>query len=247
VSHDETGFAEFFQASWDPCLRAVAASTGDMLLAEDQVAEAFARAKAPWRKVSRYPAPRAWVVRTVAGAAAGTALALGLTGILGSAPAHGTATIRTAAFTIVSNPNGTTTLTINPSELLDPATLQSDLVQDGILAMITVDSFCSSDSAQAGFPQVVSFQSAGELTVTPQSGMHPAITIDPAAMPPASSRPPSRSSTRALTPAPAPRLARLAHPTARSCSTAAIPRRDQLPVATARSCPGAPTGAPGHP
>jgi hypothetical protein len=183
VSHDETGFAEFFKASWDPCVRAVAASTGDMLLAEDQVAEAFARAKAPWRKVSRYPAPRAWVVRTVAGAAAGTALALGLTGILGSAPAHGTATIRTAAFTIVSNPNGTTTLTINPSELLDPATLQSDLVQDGILAMITVDSFCSSDSAQAGFPQVVSFQSAGELTVTPQSGMHPAITIDPAAMP----------------------------------------------------------------
>jgi len=35
-----------------------------MLLAEDQVAEAFARAWASWRKVSRHPAPRAWVVRT---------------------------------------------------------------------------------------------------------------------------------------------------------------------------------------
>jgi DNA-directed RNA polymerase specialized sigma24 family protein len=44
VGHDDTGFAEFFQASWEPCLRAVAASTGDMVLAEDQVAEAFARA-----------------------------------------------------------------------------------------------------------------------------------------------------------------------------------------------------------
>jgi RNA polymerase sigma-70 factor (sigma-E family) len=64
VSNDETAFAEFFQESWDPCLRAVAASTGDMLLAEDQVAEAFARAWASWQKVSRHPAPRAWVVRT---------------------------------------------------------------------------------------------------------------------------------------------------------------------------------------
>jgi len=64
VSHDQTEFAEFFQASWDPCLRAVAASTGNVLLAEDQLAEAFARAWLSWRKVSRHPAPRAWVVRT---------------------------------------------------------------------------------------------------------------------------------------------------------------------------------------
>ena len=64
MSSDETEFAEFFAESWDPCPRAVAASTGDMLLAEDQVAEAFARAWVSWRKVSRHPAPRAWVVRT---------------------------------------------------------------------------------------------------------------------------------------------------------------------------------------
>jgi RNA polymerase sigma-70 factor (sigma-E family) len=64
VSRDEKGFAEFFQASWDPCLRAVAASTGDMQLAEEHVAEAFARAWASWWKVSRHPAPRAWVVHT---------------------------------------------------------------------------------------------------------------------------------------------------------------------------------------
>jgi RNA polymerase sigma factor (sigma-70 family) len=64
VSHDNTEFAEFFAASWDPCLRAVAASTGNMTLAEDQTAEAFARAWASWRKVSHHPAPRAWVVHT---------------------------------------------------------------------------------------------------------------------------------------------------------------------------------------
>jgi RNA polymerase sigma factor (sigma-70 family) len=70
VSQDETAFAEFFHASWDPCLRAVAATTGDMQLAEDQVAEAFARAWVSWWKVSRHPAPRAWVVRTALNAGA---------------------------------------------------------------------------------------------------------------------------------------------------------------------------------
>jgi RNA polymerase sigma factor (sigma-70 family) len=70
VSQDSAGFDEFFAASWDPCLRAVVATTGNMMLAEDQTAEAFARAWASWRKVSRHPAPRAWVVRTALNAGA---------------------------------------------------------------------------------------------------------------------------------------------------------------------------------
>ena len=64
MGHEKTEFAEFFQASWEPCLMAVAASTGSVQLAEDQVAEAFARAWLSWRKVRRHPAPRAWAVRT---------------------------------------------------------------------------------------------------------------------------------------------------------------------------------------
>lgn len=64
MSRDETGFAEFFEASWEPCLRAVVACTGDLQLAEEQVAEAFSRAWVAWRKVSRHPAPKAWIVRT---------------------------------------------------------------------------------------------------------------------------------------------------------------------------------------
>ncbi|HEY6295635.1 MAG TPA: sigma-70 family RNA polymerase sigma factor [Streptosporangiaceae bacterium] len=64
MSREKTEFAEFFQASWKPCLRAVVASTGSVQLAEDQVAEAFARAWLSWRKVRRHPVPRAWVVRT---------------------------------------------------------------------------------------------------------------------------------------------------------------------------------------
>lgn len=70
MSREKTEFAEFFQASWEPCLRAVAASTGSAQLAEDQVAEAFARAWLSWRKVRRHPAPRAWVVRTALNAGA---------------------------------------------------------------------------------------------------------------------------------------------------------------------------------
>jgi RNA polymerase sigma factor (sigma-70 family) len=64
VSQEELDFASFYEASRDGCLRTVLASVGDMDTAQDMVAEAFARAWASWRKVSRHPAPRAWVVRT---------------------------------------------------------------------------------------------------------------------------------------------------------------------------------------
>ncbi len=64
MSNQQTEFADFFQASWEPCLRAVVAVVGSAQPAEDQVAEAFVKAWASWRKVRRHPAPRAWVVRT---------------------------------------------------------------------------------------------------------------------------------------------------------------------------------------
>jgi len=65
VDHEpEEEFAEFYQRARDGCLRAVYASVGDRALAEDLTSEAFARAYASWPKVSKHPAPRAWVVRT---------------------------------------------------------------------------------------------------------------------------------------------------------------------------------------
>jgi RNA polymerase sigma factor (sigma-70 family) len=64
VRQDETGFAEFYRASHQRCLRAVIAGAGRPDLAEDLVAEAFTRALVSWRTVRDHPAPEAWVVRT---------------------------------------------------------------------------------------------------------------------------------------------------------------------------------------
>jgi RNA polymerase sigma factor (sigma-70 family) len=61
---DAVAFAEFYSGAKDDCLRVVLASVRDRQAAEDLVAEAFTRAWASWRKVSRHPAPQAWVVRT---------------------------------------------------------------------------------------------------------------------------------------------------------------------------------------
>ncbi len=57
-------FAEFYRKSRDECLRTVLVSVGDRDMAQDLVDEAFTRACASWRTVSKHPAPAAWVVRT---------------------------------------------------------------------------------------------------------------------------------------------------------------------------------------
>jgi RNA polymerase sigma-70 factor (ECF subfamily) len=64
MGHDQEEFAEFYRASRDSCLKAVTAVVGDRQLAEEQVAEAFARAWTSWGKVRTHAAPRGWVVRT---------------------------------------------------------------------------------------------------------------------------------------------------------------------------------------
>jgi hypothetical protein len=116
----------------------------------------------------------------LAGAGIAAALVVGPTGAPASpassrAPAASRTlgAIHTAAYTIVLNSDGTASLTIDPNEMFDPATLQSDLDQYGIPARVTVGSFCTSDPAPAGLPQVVSYESGEQAT----------ITIDPTAMP----------------------------------------------------------------
>ena len=64
VGTQRLDFAEFYRKSTDDCLRTVLVSVGDQDTAQELVDEAFARAWASWRTVSRHPAPKAWVVRT---------------------------------------------------------------------------------------------------------------------------------------------------------------------------------------
>jgi RNA polymerase sigma factor (sigma-70 family) len=64
VGTRQPDFAEFYRTAADECLRAVLVSIGDQDTARELVDEAFARAWASWRAVSRHPAPKAWVVRT---------------------------------------------------------------------------------------------------------------------------------------------------------------------------------------
>ena len=157
--------AEFYRSSRDDCLRTVVVIVGDQDSAQELVAEAFARACTSWRTVSGHPAPAAWVVRTAVnlnisrwrrhrrevpvadpGMAAGSVmLGLGLSGAPGAAPngatgtIRGTSTIHTAAFTLTRNANGTATLTLSKSQMLDPAALQQALAQDGIRALVKTE------------------------------------------------------------------------------------------------------------
>src|SRR5215472_5503057 len=64
MGSQQRDFAEFYGTAADDCLRAVLVNVGDRDRAQDLVDEAFARAWASWRTVSRHPAPAAWVVRT---------------------------------------------------------------------------------------------------------------------------------------------------------------------------------------
>jgi RNA polymerase sigma-70 factor (ECF subfamily) len=64
VGTQREDFADFYRQSKDECLMTVLVSVGDRDTAQELVAEAFARAWASWWKVSRHPAPEAWVVRT---------------------------------------------------------------------------------------------------------------------------------------------------------------------------------------
>jgi hypothetical protein len=88
-----------------------------------------------------------FAVLGVTGVAAATALALGLTGVLGAAPVRSTGTIKTAAFVLTRNANGTDTLTFSKSHSLKPAALQHALAQDGIRALVKINTDCSSNPA----------------------------------------------------------------------------------------------------
>jgi hypothetical protein len=121
---------------------------------------------------------------TATAAAAALVVGLGAAGAFSPAAARGAGTIQTTAFSLVKHANGTATLTINLGVLLQPSTLQSDLQQDGIPALVTSGSFCTSAPAPAGFNQVVpSGKSQGQPPQAPVPPQDQTVTFDPAAIP----------------------------------------------------------------
>jgi hypothetical protein len=96
----------------------------------------------------------------VTGGVVGVALVLGLTSALGAAPVRSagpspvvaapsttSGTIRSPAFILTSNVNGTDTLTLSMDQILDPATLQLALIQHSIPALVKTGTFCTSNPA----------------------------------------------------------------------------------------------------
>ncbi len=165
MSREKTEFAEFFQASWEPCLRAVAASTGSAQLAGLTVAAAS----------------------TCAAAGACAALAVGLAGGGGPAapaPRQEAAPVQLAAFSVVTAPDGDTTLTLYPGQVANPDAVRRALADHGIPAVVTAGRFCrTAEQPAPGVGPVVRLLPPG---VRPASGGRPrgpALVIHRAAIP----------------------------------------------------------------
>ena len=130
------------------------------------------------------------LVQLSAAVAASGALALGLATVVGSgSPAPAPGTIRTAAFTLARNANGTASLTLNQDQVFDPAALQQALSRDGIPALVQTGTYCTSTPAPPS-SGVLSVQLPDGSPVAKSTPGHPspvppdAVTvINPAAMP----------------------------------------------------------------
>jgi hypothetical protein len=125
---------------------------------------------------------------TAVAAAGSVVLGLGLSGALSAAPNGGTGTIRTAAFTLTRNANGTDTLTLSNGQIVDPAAVQQALAQHGIPALVKVDTICSSNPALPGPASIgvltVQIPGVNPADPGPHRMLANAVTvINPAAMP----------------------------------------------------------------
>ncbi len=88
----------------------------------------------------------------VAGTAVVAVAALSVAGVFGGGPApvNTSGTIRTAAFTLVKDPDGTAKLTLSLNQQLNPTALQHALAQDGIPALVRINAVCSSNPEPSG-------------------------------------------------------------------------------------------------
>ncbi len=127
----------------------------------------------------------------LATAAAAAASAIGLAGVLagGAAPALAGGQVRTTAFTLVKNANGTVTLTLTMGQMFNPIALQQALAQDGIPALVKTGTDCTSDPEPGAAADVLTVELPDGSPVTGTPGSRVQIpgdavnVIDPAAIP----------------------------------------------------------------
>ncbi|HLN69952.1 MAG TPA: hypothetical protein VK280_22125 [Streptosporangiaceae bacterium] len=96
---------------------------------------------------------------SMAGAGACAALVAGLAGgpgPAGPAPRHEAPPVHLAAFSVVAGADGTTTLTLYPGQVANPAAVRRALAEHGIPALVTAGRFCrTADQPPPGVGQVV--------------------------------------------------------------------------------------------
>ena len=122
---------------------------------------------------------------SLAAAGACAALVVGLAGGGGSAgparsagPApvhHHVPAVHLAAFTVVTSRDGTTTLTLSPSQVIDPNAVRQALAEHGIPALVTANEFCrTAVQPPPGVGEVAVFSPQPPLATSgrpPRSGM----------------------------------------------------------------------------
>ena len=102
---------------------------------------------------------------SLASAGACAALVVGLAGGWGSAgpalqarpaPQHDALPVHLAAFSVVSGPDGATTLTLYPGQVANPNAVRRALAEHGIPALVTAGEFCrTADQPSPGVGEVV--------------------------------------------------------------------------------------------
>jgi hypothetical protein len=128
---------------------------------------------------------------SIAGGGAAAAAALGLA--LGSgapvpAQQHPAPAAKLAAFTVVTDRSGATTLTLSQAQVIDPNAVRQALAAHGIPALVTAGRFCHTAILVpgAGVSKVVVLNAPRLRTVTPSTKSHPprtSIVIHGTAMP----------------------------------------------------------------
>jgi hypothetical protein len=123
---------------------------------------------------------------SIAGAGACAALVVGLAGGGGSAsgaapagpaPRHDAAPAHRAAFSVVTGPDGATTLTLNWGQVINPSAVRRALADHGIPALVTAGEFCrTADQPPPGVGEVAVFAGPHHLRVGSPDGGRPTGT-----------------------------------------------------------------------